>query len=81
MAFTFKLEHPDGTPAAPPTLTSAVPDWAIDEQIPFGPGSRRCGGQHSPGAYPHDPRTAGWTLGLLGASTGHMRCPNETFEG
>jgi hypothetical protein len=28
MAFTFKLEHPDGTPADPLTLTSAVGDTA-----------------------------------------------------
>lgn len=27
MAFTFKLEHPDGTPGDPPTLRSAVPNW------------------------------------------------------
>jgi hypothetical protein len=38
MAFTFKLEHPDGTPAEPPTLRSAVPDWASGDKIPFGPG-------------------------------------------
>jgi hypothetical protein len=38
MAFTFKLEHPDGTPADPPTLRSAVPNWAIGDKIPFGPG-------------------------------------------
>jgi hypothetical protein len=25
--FTFKLEHEDGTPADPPTLKAAVPDW------------------------------------------------------
>jgi hypothetical protein len=37
MAFTFKLEHPDGTPADPPTLRSAVPNWAIGDKIPFGP--------------------------------------------
>jgi hypothetical protein len=38
MAFTFKLEHPDGTPADPPTLRSAVPNWSIGDKIPFGPG-------------------------------------------
>jgi hypothetical protein len=38
MAFTFKLEHPDGTPADPPTLRSAVPNWEIGDKIPFGPG-------------------------------------------
>jgi hypothetical protein len=27
MAFTFKLEQPDDTPADPPTLRSAVPNW------------------------------------------------------
>ncbi|RPJ83727.1 MAG: hypothetical protein EHM13_06765 [Acidobacteria bacterium] len=40
MAITFKLEHPDGTPADPPTLRSAVPDWAIGDKIPFGPSKR-----------------------------------------
>jgi hypothetical protein len=38
MAFTFKLENPDGTPADPPTLKSAVPNWQIGDQIPLGPG-------------------------------------------
>jgi hypothetical protein len=38
MAFTFKLEHPDGTPADPPTLRSAVPNWEIGDQIPMGQG-------------------------------------------
>jgi hypothetical protein len=38
MAFTFKLEHPDGKPADPPTLRSAVPNWEIGDQIPRGPG-------------------------------------------
>jgi hypothetical protein len=38
MTLTFKLEHPDGTPADPPTLRSAVPDWAIGGEIPFGLG-------------------------------------------
>jgi hypothetical protein len=37
MAFTFKLEHPDGTPADPPTLRRAVPNWEIGDKIPFGP--------------------------------------------
>jgi len=27
MAFTFKLEHEDGTPADPPVLHPAVPNW------------------------------------------------------
>ena len=40
MAFTFKLEHPDGTAADPPTIRSAVPNWEIGDKIPFGPGRR-----------------------------------------
>ncbi len=35
--FKFKLVLEDGTPADPPTLTAAVPDWEGDE-IPLGPG-------------------------------------------
>jgi hypothetical protein len=27
MAFYFRLEHEDGTPADPPTLQAAVPNW------------------------------------------------------
>jgi hypothetical protein len=27
MAFTYKLEEEDGTPADPPTFRSAVPTW------------------------------------------------------
>jgi hypothetical protein len=34
--FTFKLEHPDGTPADPPTLRSAVPNWQAVDTIPLG---------------------------------------------
>ena len=37
MAFTFKLEHPDGTPADPPTLRSAVPNWADRRSDPDKP--------------------------------------------
>ena len=37
MAFTFKLEPPDGTPADPATLRSAVPSWQVGDQIPMGP--------------------------------------------
>lgn len=36
MAFTFKLEGEDGTPADPPTLKSAVPDWRPGDTIPLG---------------------------------------------
>ena len=38
MAFTFKLENPDGTPADPPTMRSAVPTWEPGDRIFLGPG-------------------------------------------
>lgn len=34
--FTFKLEHEDGTPAEPPTLTAAVPNWRPGDTIHLG---------------------------------------------
>ena len=37
-AFAFKLEREDGTPADPPTLKAAVPNWSAGDTIPFGPG-------------------------------------------
>jgi hypothetical protein len=36
MAFTFKLENKDGTPADPPTLHAAVPNWRPGDMIPLG---------------------------------------------
>jgi hypothetical protein len=33
MAFTFKLEHEDGTPADPPVLHTAVPNWSAGDTI------------------------------------------------
>jgi hypothetical protein len=36
MAFTFKLEHEDGTPADPPTLHTVVPNWRPGDTIPLG---------------------------------------------
>jgi hypothetical protein len=38
MAFDFELENLDGTPASPPTLASAVPNWKAGDVIPLGPG-------------------------------------------
>ena|SRR5918995_4700978 len=35
MAFLYRLEREDGTPADPPTLRTAVPVWAPDT-IPLG---------------------------------------------
>ena len=36
MAFIFRLEQEDGSPADPPTLKSAVPDWRPGDTIPLG---------------------------------------------
>ncbi len=36
MAFTYKLEHEDGTPADPPRLHTAVPTWHAGDTIPLG---------------------------------------------
>jgi hypothetical protein len=34
--FTFKLELEDGTPADPPVLHTAVPNWQAGDTIPLG---------------------------------------------
>jgi hypothetical protein len=34
--FLFKLETTDGTPADPPKLESAVPNWSTGDTIPLG---------------------------------------------
>jgi hypothetical protein len=36
MAFLFRLERADGTPAEPPTLDSAVPNWRAGDTVPRG---------------------------------------------
>jgi hypothetical protein len=36
MAFTYKLELEDGTPADPTTLDTAVPNWSPGDTIPLG---------------------------------------------
>jgi hypothetical protein len=33
--FTFRLEHDDGTPADPPVLHTAVPNWCAGDAIPL----------------------------------------------
>jgi len=33
MAFTFKLGHEDGTPADPPVLHTAVPNWSAGDTM------------------------------------------------
>jgi hypothetical protein len=34
--FLFRLETPDGAPAEPPTIGSAVPNWNPGDTIPLG---------------------------------------------
>jgi hypothetical protein len=36
MAFIFRLELADGTPADPPRLGVAVPNWSAGDTIPLG---------------------------------------------
>jgi hypothetical protein len=36
MAFAYRLEREDGTPADPPTLKTAVPNWHPGDSIPLG---------------------------------------------
>jgi hypothetical protein len=36
MAFAHRLERKDATPADPPTLSVAVPNWAPGDTIPLG---------------------------------------------
>ena len=35
-AFAYKLEREDGTPANPPRLKPAVPNWSPGDVIPLG---------------------------------------------
>jgi hypothetical protein len=35
MTFTFTLEHEDGSPAEPPVLSTAVPNWSPGDTIPL----------------------------------------------
>jgi hypothetical protein len=34
--FLFRLETPEGVPAEPPTVASAVPNWTAGDTIPLG---------------------------------------------
>ena len=36
MLFTFTLKHEDGSPAEPPTFSTAVPNWSPGDTIPLG---------------------------------------------
>jgi hypothetical protein len=53
MAFTFRLEREDGTPAEPPSITSAVPNWRPGRTIPVGRETLRVV-EMRPGADPDD---------------------------
>jgi hypothetical protein len=39
--FLFRLETPEGAPAAPPTLEAAVPNWRAGDSIHLGSSSLR----------------------------------------
>ena len=41
MAFLFRLQLEDGTPADPPTFRTAVPNWRAGDVIPLGHRSLR----------------------------------------
>jgi hypothetical protein len=41
MAFLYRLETRDGTPADPPTFATAVPTWRAGDTIPLGGRSLR----------------------------------------
>ena len=40
MAFTFRLELPNGEPADPPTIGVAVPDWRPGDPVFINPALR-----------------------------------------
>jgi hypothetical protein len=66
MAFTFKLQPKDGTPADPPTLHTAVPNWSPGDTIPLG----------------RDRRFVSSGYGLVGIRTKSRpwwSCPSESF--
>lgn len=54
MAFTYKLEHEDGTPADPPSFHTAVPTWHLGDTIPLAPGRTLRVVATRPGTGPDD---------------------------
>jgi hypothetical protein len=36
MPFTYTLEHEDGSPAEPPTFSTAIPNWSPGDTVPLG---------------------------------------------
>jgi hypothetical protein len=54
MAFIFKLELKDGTPAGPPILDTAVPNWWPGDTITLGPRRSLRIIDARPGAEPDD---------------------------
>jgi hypothetical protein len=53
-AFLYTLELEDGTPADPPTLKTAVPDWRSGDTIPLGPGRTLRVIETRPGTNPEE---------------------------
>ena len=53
---TYRMILLDGSPADPPTLRSAVPDWKPGHTIPRGPGKPRLLvlGVHADNDHEHD---------------------------
>jgi hypothetical protein len=39
LAFVFRLEFQDGTPAEPARFETAVPNWQVDDEIFLRPGN------------------------------------------
>jgi hypothetical protein len=56
MAFVFKLELEDGTPADPPILDTAVPNWRPGDTITLGPSRSLRVVDIRPGAEPDEDR-------------------------
>jgi hypothetical protein len=64
MAFHFWLEHEDGTPADPPTLKAAVPDWRAGNTIALGYGRMlRVVGTRAGEGSDGDPVSCSWANG------------------
>ena len=63
MAFLFKLEHEDGTPAEPPTLTVSVPNIGPGDRIPLGKRTLRVIGKRE--TTPTSHRCWSWRTRLI----------------
>jgi hypothetical protein len=54
MAFMFKLQQKDGSPADPPILDTAVPNWRPGDTIPLRRGRTLRVVEIKPGSEPGD---------------------------